>query len=250
MKSGYPELRVLDTTDPAMITRLSRGLDLTKALFLVSSKSGGTPESVCLQKYFHQRLRRAKGDRAGENFVAITDPGTSLERLATQQGFRRTFLNFRDMVGRFAALSYVGMVPAALIGVDVRALLSRAQRMARQCAPAVPLRENPGAQLGAILGELADHGRDKLTLVLPSQLRSFGSWVEQLVSESTGKAGGGIVVIDGEDVGSPAVYGRDRGFVALELPDGDSGVDARLLALEAGGARALGIRAWGGGEGC
>ncbi|MFQ5667076.1 MAG: bifunctional transaldolase/phosoglucose isomerase [Candidatus Binatia bacterium] len=247
-RPGRPELRVLDTTDPAMIARLSQGLDLEKTVFLVSSKSGGTPESVYLQAYFYDRLRRAMGDRAGANFVAITDPGTSLERLAHQQQFRRVFLNFKDIGGRYSALSYFGMVPAALIGVDVHALLSSAQRMAQQCRPSgaardappktpvpLPALANPGAQLGALLGELALHGRDKLTLVLSPSITSYGYWIEQLIAESTGKEGRGILPVEGEDLDDPAVYGRDRVFVALELPGSAPSVDVQLFRLESAG---------------
>jgi transaldolase / glucose-6-phosphate isomerase len=248
VQPGRPDLHVLDSTDPAMIARLAHGLDPAKTLFLVSSKSGGTPESVYLQKYFYDWVRALRGDAAGAHFVAITDPGTSLERLAKEQRFRRCFLNFKDIGGRYSALSYFGMVPAALIGVDVRRLLASAQQMARLCGPSVLVRDdkletplrlpalsNPGAQLGAVLGELAHHGRDKLTLVLSPPIASYGYWVEQLIAESTGKEGRGILPVEGEDLGDPAVYGRDRVFVTLELPGGDGATDAALHKLEGAG---------------
>ena len=235
IKAGYPDLTVLDSTDPGMISRCSKGLDLTKTLFLVSSKSGGTPESVYLQKYFYAKMRKLKGARAGDQFVAVTDPGTPLVRLAQEQQFRRVFLNFTDIVGRYAALSYFGMLPAALMGIDIRGILKSAQSMAMACGPSAPVLENPGALLGVGLGELARNGRDKLTLVLSPEISAYGYWIEQLVAESTGKAGRGILAVEGEELGDPGVYGRDRVFVALELAGENSGFEARLLKIENAG---------------
>ena len=240
-KAGFPELRVIDSSDPATIARLSRGIDSAKTLFVVASKSGGTSEVSRLQKYFHDKVKKAKGDAAGENFVAVTDKGSSLERLAKEQGFRRVFFNPKDMPGRFSALSYFGLVPAALVGTDVKAVLAKAQKMAQECGPSVAVRDdggalgNPGAQLGALLGEAALHGRDKLTLVLSDKIATLGSWIEQLVSESTGKEGGGILTVVGEELGDVDSYGRDRVFVTLTLPKDAKATEQRLQKLEAAG---------------
>jgi transaldolase/glucose-6-phosphate isomerase len=235
VKEGCPDLVVLDTTYPGIVARCKAGLDPAKTLFVVSSKSGGTVESAALLRLFHDAVRQAKGDKAGENFVAITDPGSPLERLAGERGFRRTFLNPRDIAGRYGALSYTGLVPAALLGVDVGALLASAERMADRCRPGGELTDNLGAQLGAIVGELAHHGRDKLTLVLSPSIASFGSWAEQLVSESLGKEGRGVLLIDGEKLGGAAVYGRDRVFVSLEVPGDEAAIGEHLERLEAAG---------------
>jgi transaldolase/glucose-6-phosphate isomerase len=235
VKDGCPDLVVLDTTDPAVIAKCKADLDPAKTLFVLSSKSGGTVESAALLALFWDAIRQAKGDKAGESFVAITDPGTPLERLARERGFRRTFLNPRDIAGRFGALSYTGLVPAALIGIDVAALLGSAERMADRCKPGGDLKDNLGAQLGAIIGELAHHGRDKLVLVLSPSIASFGAWAEQLVSESLGKEGRGVLVIDGEKLGAAEAYGRDRVFVSLEAPADEQAIGKKLEGLEAAG---------------
>lgn len=235
VKQGSPDLIVLDTIDPGVIAECKKGLDVAKTLFVVSSKSGGTVESGALLRLFLDAVRQAKGDKAGENFVAVTDAGTALERLAGERGFRRVFHNVRDVAGRYGALTAAGLVPAALLGVDVDALLASAQRMAERCRPGVEPTDNPGAQLGAIVGELAHHGRDKLTLVLSPSIASFGAWAEQLVSESLGKDGRGVLLVEGEEVGPPEVYGRDRVFVALEAPGDAAALDAKLEPLEGAG---------------
>jgi transaldolase/glucose-6-phosphate isomerase len=205
---GLP-LHVLDTTHPVAIARLQRSLDPARTLFIVASKSGGTIETLSHFAFFHARARD------GNRFVAITDPGTPLEALARARGFRATFLNPPDVGGRYSALSLVGLVPAALLGADLGALLESAQEMACACHSSAPCEDNPGAQLGTVLGQAAWSGRDKLTLVLPAELASLGAWIEQLVAESTGKECTGLLPVAGEDLGAPSVYGTDRLFVSI-----------------------------------
>ncbi|MBW3577162.1 MAG: glucose-6-phosphate isomerase [Actinobacteria bacterium] len=206
---GYPRLHVLDSTDPAAVRRAGEVAPIEQILFVVSSKSGTTTETRSHLAYFWE----ATGQR-GDQFVAITDPGTELADLARDQGFRRVFENRPDIGGRFSALSYFGLVPAALAGVDVEELLDRAIEASDACGPHVPASENPGAWLGAVLGTAARAGRDKLTLLLPEDLSAFADWVEQLIAESTGKYDTGIVPVVGEPFGRPEVYGDDRMFVA------------------------------------
>jgi hypothetical protein len=206
---GGKALTVLDTTHPEAVLAAEEGGDLGNTLFIVASKSGGTVETLSQLAYFFGKVQD------GSQFVAITDPGTPLEALARAKGFRRVFLNPPDIGGRYSTLSYFGLVPAALIGVDVHALLHSAEEMACACAEWVPGAENPGLWLGALMGEAAKAGRDKLTLLIPDEVAAFGAWLEQLIAESTGKEGTGIVPVDGEPQGSPDVYGRDRLFVSL-----------------------------------
>jgi len=236
-----PGLIVLDSTNPATVLKVGRKIDVGRTLFLVSSKSGGTTETMSLYRHFAEKVRALKGDRAGENFVAITDPGTSLEKLAHETGFRRVCSAPEDVGGRFSALTYFGLVPAALIGVDVKILLERAIKMARACGPEVKLAHNPGIFLGVALGELWKLGRDKLTFITSPSLSSFGYWVEQLVAESTGKEGRGILPVEGEPFQISnikhqisKVFGRDRAFVHLKL-EGEDAQDRRVAALEAAG---------------
>ena len=203
-KHGLP-LTVLDTTDPATILKIEREVDLKKTLFIVATKSGTTAEPLAFGDYFYDKVKSLKGDRAGENFVAITDPGSHLVDLALKRNFRRTFLNFEDIGGRYSALSYFGLLPAALKGLDAGELLERALRMAHACASAIPVQENPGLALGTVIGELAAQGLDKLTFLMPEALSSLGMWLEQLLAESTGKEGKGILPVAGELVGKPAV---------------------------------------------
>ncbi len=210
------ELVILDTTHPAAITAVDRGSD-SSTVYLISSKSGTTQETVSLLKHYWE----ATGG-AGERFIAITDPGTPLDALSVERRFRRVFLNPEDIGGRYSALSYFGLVPASLIGADVEALLGAGRRMADRCRKASDLESNPGAWLGAVLGEAALAGRDKLTLVLSPRLESFGLWLEQLIAESTGKDGKGIVPVMGEPLGPESVYGSDRLFVAIELAGEES----------------------------
>ena len=206
---GRPELIVLDTTDPAEIAAVEARIDLARTLFVVASKSGTTLETLSHLAYFWERV----GD--GAHFVCITDPGTPLAATARARGFRRVFANPPEIGGRYSALSHFGLVPAALVGVDLAALLDSAVEMQHACHSCVPAADNPGAWLGAALGAAAQAGRDKCTLVLPEGVAAFGGWVEQLIAESTGKRGTGIVPVVGEPLDPPAVYGDDRLFVAL-----------------------------------
>ena len=232
---GYLGLVVLDSTDPGAVLTRAEELDPARTLFIVATKSGSTVETLSFFKFFYNQVAEAVGaERAGEHFVAITDPGSRLADLARQHNFRATFLNDPNIGGRYSALSYFGLVPAALVGVDVPLLLDCALTGASGCQACVAVGDNPGAWLGAILGELAKAGRDKLTLVASRAIASFGDWVEQLIAESTGKEGRGILPVVGEPLGSPAVYGDDRLFVHLRL-DNDQTHDAALVALEEAG---------------
>src|SRR5262245_59016658 len=230
---GAPGLTVLDTTDPGTIRSLTARLKLPETLFLVSSKSGTTTEMLTLYKFFRAELER-RVDTPGAHFVAITDPGTPLERLAVDARFRRTFLNDSRIGGRYSALSYFGLVPAALLGIDVAALLERAERMASRCAASVPVRENPGVQLGALLGALARAGRDTLTRVPIGPIASLGAGLEQLITESTGKQSRGVVVVNDEPRVAPTLYGSDRVFVSLTVA-GQPVPESWLGALEDAG---------------
>ncbi len=236
VKKDALNLHVLDSTDPDWILSVEKAVDLEKTLFLVSSKSGGTIEVMSLFRYFFAKVQALKKDKAGEHFVAITDPNTSLEKLAHDKRFRKVFLAPADVGGRYSALTYFGLVPAALIGIDVKAFLDRAERMATGCASCVPPKDNPGLELGAAMGALNKAGRDKLTFVLSPEISSFGMWAEQLIAESTGKEGKGVLPVDGEDLGEPEVYGKDRFFVSLRLADDKNAADeAKLQALEEAG---------------
>jgi transaldolase / glucose-6-phosphate isomerase len=232
---GFPELHVLDSTDPVTVAAFEAAVNLEKTLFVVASKSGSTIEPLMFYKYFIQRLRELKGERAGENFIAITDPGTLMENMAKGDGFRRIFLNPADIGGRYSALSFFGMVPAALQGFDFKTLLDRAERAMLACAPPVPARDNPAVRLGAALGVLANAGRDKLTLTTDPQVASLGLWIEQLVAESTGKEGKGIVPVAGEPLAGPEVYGNDRVFMHIGVGAIEAETEQRLQALETAG---------------
>ncbi len=219
-REGYPRLSVLDSTVPAWVAALTRRIDPARTLFLVSSKSGTTVEPLCFYKHFRRLVEGAVGpNKAGHHFVAITDPGTPLERLAAEHGFRKTFLNPPTIGGRYSVLSYFGLVPAALMGVDLTRLLERAGQMREGCASFAASESHPGAWLGAVAGSLARRGRDKLTLITSPGIQSFGLWAEQLLAESTGKKGKGIVPVAGEPLGPSASYGRDRLFVYLRLDE-------------------------------
>jgi transaldolase/glucose-6-phosphate isomerase len=235
--ANLPRLAVLDSTDPGAILAQAERLDAVRTLFIVATKSGGTVETLSFFKFFYNWTADALGaDEAGRHFVAITDPGSKLVDLAERYGFRATFLNDPDIGGRYSALSYFGLVPAALVGVDVETLLTQARSMACNCEPCnCPVDgDNNGAWLGAILGELAKAGRDKVTFITSPPLGNFGDWVEQLIAESTGKEGKGIVPVVGEPVGAPDVYGDDRLFVYLRL-DGDGTYDQAVQGLEDAG---------------
>ena len=215
-ENGLP-LTVLDTTDPATILGIERRVPLANTLFIVASKSGTTAEPSAFGEYFYARVREQKGERAGENFVAITDPGSPMVDLAAARGFRKTFLNFPDIGGRYSALSYFGLVPAALMGMDVGEFLVRALRMVHAGTSSVPDDESPALVLGAALGELGYHWQDKLTFLVPDAIGTLGLWLEQLLAESTGKEGTGILPVAGEPLGIPATYGDDRIFVLYRL---------------------------------
>jgi len=232
---GHLDLEVLDSTSPATVLAHAERLDLSRTLFIVSTKSGGTVETLSFLKFFYNRVIETLGaDEAGEHFIAITDPGSKLAHLAVELSFRATFLNDPNIGGRYSALSHFGMVPAALGGVDVAQLLDRAMRIAVACEPCVGNGQNPAAWLGTIMGVMYNRGRDKLTLITSPAIASFGDWVEQLIAESTGKEGKGILPVVGEELGAPADYGDDRFFVYLHLED-DHTYAAAVEALETAG---------------
>ncbi len=223
---GHPRLTVLDSTDPAAVAAIAAAIDPARTLFVVSSKSGGTLETLSFYEFFWNL------GNAGGNFVAITDPGTSLESLAARQGFRRVFPGPPEVGGRYSALTYFGLVAAALLGVPLEDLLARAQQMAQACGPQAAAADNPGLALGAILGELARAGRDKVTFFLSPGLRAYGLWVEQLIAESTGKQDTGLVPVPEDDPGPPDSYGSDRLLVYLRLQgDDNAALDAAWEAL-------------------
>ncbi len=234
----HPVLKIVDTTIPGAILDMERSLDLKKTLFIVASKSGTTVEVMSLYKYFRQQMEAAVGDEAGQHFIAITDPNTYLGKLASESNFRRTFLNPSDIGGRFSALSYFGLVPAALMGIDLKRLLMRADQSAEACGPEVSSLENPGTWLGTIISEAALHGFDKLTLVISPELETFANWLEQLIAESKGKEGKGILPIAGEQVGLPNSYRDDRVFLYIRL-DGDGTYDQAMSDLEQAGHRVV-----------
>ncbi len=221
-KMGFPDLLVLDSTDPAAVRHTLESVNLSRALFLVSSKSGTTTETLAFYAFFRGQVDAASPPRPGMQFVAITDPGRPLDKVATESGFRRTFLNPASIGGRYSALSFFGLVPAALIGVDVKVLLERAHNMVEVCGNEVGARDNPAVQLGAVLAGLARAGRDKVTLALSEQIRGLGVWIEQMLAESLAKDATGLVPVVDEPLGAPGVYGDDRVFVALTLEDDDS----------------------------
>ena len=233
---GFLQLHVLDSTVPASIAAVEASIDLARTLFVVSSKSGGTTETTSFFQYFYDRVHSIKGDKAGENFIAITDPGTSLEKLAKEKNFRRIFPGQADIGGRYSALSNFGMLPAALAGVHVRGLLERAAHMAEACGAGVAAKDNPGVVLGATIGAAALKGHDKITFVISPAIETFADWVEQLIAESTGKEGKGLVPVAGEELRDPAGYSDDRLFVQIKLAsDADEATEGALNALEAAG---------------
>jgi transaldolase / glucose-6-phosphate isomerase len=241
---GHPELRILDSTDPAQVMAREREIDLARTIFIVSSKSGTTLEPNIFERYFFERVEETVGaDEAPRRFVAITDPGSKLEQLAEEKSFRHVAHGLESIGGRYSALSDFGMLPGAVMGIDVQLLLDRAERMAHSCAPCVPSRDNPGLVLGSIIGVCARRGRDKLTLVASPAIADLGAWLEQLLAESTGKDGRGVIPIDREPLGSPDVYGDDRLFVYIRLGSSpDEEQDAAVEALEAAGHPVVRIR--------
>jgi RpiB/LacA/LacB family sugar-phosphate isomerase len=233
-KMGFPDLLMLDSTDPGAVKRTLDRINLAKTLFMVATKSGTTIETMSLYAFFRAQVEAGKPPKPGMQFVAITDAGTPLEKLAGEAAFRRTFLNPATVGGRYSALTYFGLVPAALIGVDVKSVVERAQAMVEACGREAAAADSPGLRLGAALAAFARAGRDKATLVFSDKLRPLGAWIEQLLAESLGKNGRGVIPVDGEPLGAPSVYGEDRLFVAVLLR-GDTTHDAALGKLAAEG---------------
>lgn len=231
-QQDFPELLVLDSTDPDTINNFAKQIDVQHCLFIVASKSGTTTEPIVFHKFWYDRLAQT-GANAGESFIAVTDPGTQMVKAAQADHFRRVFLNQPDIGGRYSALSYFGMAPAAIMGLNVSELLKRAVAASELCGADAPIDENPGALLGATMAECALAGRDKLTIVTDEKLASLGLWIEQLIAESTGKEGKGIIPIAGEPLGTPASYGDDRLFVSISVQGAAD--NPQLKALEAAG---------------
>jgi transaldolase / glucose-6-phosphate isomerase len=231
-KAGYPTLQVLDSTVPEAVRNLESKLDLEKTLFMVASKSGTTTEPLVFHRYFYERVKAIKGERAGQNFIAVTDPDTQLGRDAARDGFRKIFINPADIGGRYSALSKFGLVPAAISGVDVEKLVERAVHAAH-VATIPSVKKNPPAMLGATIGALAAAGRDKLTLITPAPLDTLGLWIEQLIAESTGKEGKGVLPVASEPALEVGDYGKDRIFAAVRLRSTD--ISSRLRELTAAG---------------
>jgi transaldolase/glucose-6-phosphate isomerase len=236
-KPGFPKLHVLDSTDPAQVRAMEARIDIANTVFIVSSKSGGTTEPNVMKNYFFDEVTKAVGaDKAGNHFVAVTDPGSSLEKVATSQKFARIFHGDPTIGGRYSVLSPFGLVPAAAAGVDLGKLLELTVSMVRSCGPDVPPSENPGVQLGLAMGQAGLDGRDKVTLLSSKKVANFGAWAEQLIAESTGKDGKGLIPIDGETLGDPSVYGGDRFFIDLRTAnESDKAHDDKLDALEKAG---------------
>jgi len=234
-QAGFPELRVLDSTDPAQVKSIENRIDLANTLFIVSSKSGTTLEPNIFKQYFFARAKDAVGDLAASRFIAITDPGSQLREEAERENFRKIFLGVPSIGGRYSALSDFGLAPAAAMGIDVANFLERAIPMVRACGEA-SARNNPGVILGAVLGSAHNAGRDKLTIISSPGIYDLGAWLEQLVAESTGKNGKGLIPVDRESAAAPDAYGDDRVFVYLRLESApDSSQDAAVKQLiEAG----------------
>lgn len=227
-----PRLWVLDSTVPGWVRKVSTSINPAKTLFLVASKSGGTIEVLSLFTHFWNLVSKKSHKTCGDHFIAITDPGTSLEQLAQDHGFRHSFINPPDIGGRYSVLSLFGLVPAALLGIDISRLLDRAADMVRRCKAPSPIDSNPGAYLGAVMGSLARSGRDKVTIIASPALATFGLWVEQLLAESTGKEGTGLIPVAQEPVLAPSAYGNDRLFVYLRLRgDKNDMLDRRIQKL-------------------
>ena len=233
----FPVLHVLDSTDPAQVKAFEHQIDISKTLFIVSSKSGSTLEPNIFKQYFFERTKQTLGGhKAGGHFIAITDPGSKMQQVAEGDKFLHVFFGRPSIGGRYSALSNFGMIPAAGIGLDTKKFLSRAAEMVRACGPSAAVQENPGAALGIILGAAANAGRDKVTIITSPGISDLGAWLEQLLAESTGKIGKGIIPVDRERLGSPDVYGNDRLFVYLHLEnDAHTDQDAKLDALEKAG---------------
>lgn len=236
-KAGYPEMHVLDSTDPAQVKTFADKVNLDKTLFFVSSKSGSTLEPNIFKQYFFDQVQQAIGaGPAGSRFIAITDPGSKLQEVAEGDRFRHVFFGVPSIGGRYSALSNFGMVPAAVMGVDTKKFLERTAEMVEACASCVPVDANPGVILGIILGTAARAGRDKVTIIASPAIFDLGAWLEQLLAESTGKQGKGLIPVDREQLGPPEVYGTDRVFAYLRLESApDANQDAKVAAIEKSG---------------
>jgi len=235
--TGFPRLHVLDSTDPVQIKSFESKVDIAKTLFVVSSKSGTTLEPNIFMQYFFDRARQAVGaDKAGSHFIAVTDPGSKMETVAKSDAFRHVLYGVPSIGGRYSALSKFGMGPAALMGLDTDKFLRRTEQMVQSCGRRVPVEENPGVMLGIILGTAAKNARDKVTIIASPGISDLGAWLEQLLAESTGKQGHGVIPVDREDLGSPEVYGNDRIFAYIRLDSGpDSAQDSKITAIEKSG---------------
>jgi len=237
-KPGFPKLHVLDSTDPAQVRAMEAKIDIANTVFIVSSKSGGTTEPNAMKDYFHERVAQALGPKAktGFRFIAVTDPGSSLEKAARKLNYARIFHGEPSIGGRYSVLSPFGLVPAATAGIDVKTFVKHALSMARSCGPDVPPSENPGVQLGLAIGLAGLEGRDKVTILSSKKIADFGAWAEQLIAESTGKEGKGLIPIEGEPLGDSSVYGTDRFFIDIRVEgEADAAHDSKLAAVEAAG---------------
>ena len=235
--AGHPQVVVLDSTDPAQIRAVEKQVDLAKTIAVVSSKSGSTLEPNIFKQYFFERIKQAVGAaEVGKHFIAITDPGSKMEQVAKSDGFRHIFYGVPSIGGRYSALSDFGIVPGAIQGLDLVKFLGRAGDMERACGANVAADQNPGVVLGAILGTLQRAGRDKVTIFTSPAIGDLGAWLEQLLAESTGKQGKGLIPVDREALGAPDVYGKDRVFIYLRHePEPDAKQDAAIAALEKAG---------------
>ena len=235
-KDDYPELLVLDNTAPPAILHVQQQIDMSKTLFIAASKSGGTMETISFFKYFYEQLKATGFAEPGKNFVAITDDATPLVKMANDYQFRKVFVNRGDIGGRYSVLSDFGLLPMALMGIDIEAMLASTQRMKVSCDQGGPVADNPGVGLGTALGIAQRNGRDKITFIMSPSIQAFGYWVEQLIAESTGKEGKGLIPVTGELLGTPDVYGDDRVFVHMYLStDDNKDSESKLIALEKAG---------------
>jgi transaldolase/glucose-6-phosphate isomerase len=234
---GHPELHVLDSTDPAQIRSTESQVDLAKTLCVVSSKSGSTLEPNIFKQYFFDRMQQTVGnDKAGKHFIAITDPGSKMQQVAERDHFRKIFFGLANIGGRYSALSNFGLVPAAIMGLDVGKFLQGTNEMVQACKPEVPAEQNPGAVLGSILGTLGNLGRNKVTIITSPGIHDLGAWLEQLIAESTGKNGKGLIPVDRESLGAPEVYSDDRVFVHVRLAnEPDTAQKQKLEGLRSAG---------------
>lgn len=242
--AGAPKMHVLDSTDPAQIRDIEAAIDITRTVFIVASKSGSTLEPNIFKQYFYERVSQAVGAaQAGKQFIAITDPGSKMQKVAEGGQFRHIFFGVPSIGGRYSALSNFGIVPGAIQGVDIGKFLDRAEEMVHACASVVPADQNPGALLGTLLGVCERAGRNKVTIFTSPGISDLGAWLEQLLAESTGKQGKGLIPVDGESIGQPSVYGDDRVFAYIRLESApDPTQDSGVAALEKAGQPVVRIR--------